>query len=218
MGYGTNVNIISTAQFQQFAPDADISQYNDPTVSGIISQASQIVADYLEYTPVAEALVDEQASGIITTDGDLVIYPNKIPIIEVTGLFIAKGATSIAITLTNSSGTPKYNLDYTNRYIRYPYGEITLQGVPIFTNFYSLRGTQFYTRLSYRAGFEPYNMPPSIIQATILIVRDILAKKYNQSGATKIQQGGISLEFSQFNAGESALMKEAKRLLGPYRR
>lgn len=212
----TDNNIVTVTELGQFAPEVDTSRYDAPTISGIISQASKIASDYLEYTPLAENISNEVKQGIISPEGDLLIFPQKLPIVSVSAINIFRGATSVALTL-QSSGENKYNIDYTARHIRYPYEEVTLQGVPAFSDFYSLRGVQFYTKVSYRGGWEPSNLPGSIKQAVVLLCKDILSGQYNQMGASKLSQGAVSFEFIN-SKGRSKLVQDAYRLLGPYRR
>lgn len=212
----TDNNLITVTEFANYAPDVDTSKYTEPTISGMISQASKAVSTYLGYTPLAEDITDELKEAVITIDGDLLIRPQKTPIQSVSTIKIAKGATDVTLTIVDGSGTPKYNIDYTKRSILYPYNEITLQGVPVFTDFYALRGSHFYVKLTYRGGFEV--LPADIQQATVLIMQDIIGQRYNQVGAKRLTQGGITFEFSQSSDGESELVKKAKKLLNPYRR
>lgn len=213
----TNLNLVTVTDFQLYAPEIDLSAYTPDTISGMISQASQRVADILDYTPLAEDITAEIAKGRISTRGDLVIYPAKVPVQSFSSLEIMRGATSITVTLVNSNNVPKYNVDYQKRKIVYPYEEITLEGTPVFTDFFSLRHSEFLTRISYRGGFEVSELPGTIKQATILIVRDILSYKHNIAGANRISQGGITLDYnSQNGSTDSKFMKEAKALLASY--
>lgn len=210
----TNYSIVTVSDVQVYAPEIDLTPYDNPTVSGIISHASQIVSDYLDYTPIAETITDEIQKGRISTRGDLTIFPSKIPIISVSKLEFLRGATSVEVGLT-TNGVNRYNIDYQKRKILYPYEEITLNGYPVFTDFYALRGSDFLTRVTYRAGWEPSELPGSIKQATFLIFRELLSPKYNLAGATEVQQGGISLKFSDRKT-ESKFLTDARRLLAPY--
>jgi|SRR5882672_2708656 len=212
-------NLLTVSEFGQFAPEVDTSKFDAPTISGIISQASKAVGDYLEYTPYAEDIVDELARGMITTEGDLLIFPQKVPIQSVGAISITKGTVTITLGLT-AGGLNRYNLDFTKRNIRYPYQEISIQGQVIFTNFYQLRGTHFYTKISYRGGFEVSQLPSSIKQATILFVKDIFANQYNQMGASNLRQGAVSFGFGAGGdqSGKSKFIKDAERLLNSYRR
>lgn len=213
----TDTNIISPAQFASFAPEVDTQKYDAPTISGMISQASRMVSSYLQFTPIAEDITDEVKEAGITPNGDLMIFPAKVPIVSVSAIKLYKGATTININLLDGAGNTKYNIDFNKRHIRYPFSEITLQGTPIFTNFYSLRGTHFYIKLSYRGGFEPYAIPADIQLATVLYVREILSRQSNPIGATELRQGGVAFKFSSTN-DKSDLIRDAERLLNPYRR
>lgn len=212
-----DLNIITIAEFEQFAPEVGLSQYDNPTVSGMISQASRRVRDYLRYSPLAEDISNELKTAQITSEGDLLIYPDKVPVISVSSLNIKKGATSIALTLQDGNSNNKFNVDHTGRTIRYPFGEITLQGVPVFSDFWALRGTQFFTEMSYRGGWEVADLPTTIKEATVLFVRDILTHRNNAAGAHRITQGGITIQYSD-TGGESDFVKDAKKILGVYRR
>lgn len=213
----TDLNLITVAELALYAPDLDTSRYDATTISGLISGGSKMATDFLQFTPLAEDIANELKEAKITTDGDLLIFPAKIPIISISSLSISKGSTDISVTLTNSAGDPKYNIDYNRRHVRFPYGEITLSGVPIFTDFYALKSTQFYTKMSYRGGFEVSALPMPIKQAVVLYMREQITRSFNSSGATRISQGGISLEFAQ-KEGKSDLVRDAERLLAPYRR
>lgn len=212
----TDSNLITVAEIGQFAPEVDTSRFDAPALSGIIGQASKVASDYLLYSPLAEDINNEVKQGLVTVEGDLLIFPQKIPIISVSAISIYKGSTSVALTL-QSGGVNKYNIDYEARHIRYPYDEITLQGTPVFTDFYSLRGLQFYTKISYRGGWEQASLPQSIKQAVVLLVKDIISGQYNQVGASEIRQGSLSFRFVN-PQGKSKLVQDAYRLLNPYRR
>lgn len=214
----TDTNLVAVADFTAYAPEVDVSRYDNTTLSGIIGDASKMVSDYLLYTPIAEDIVSELKEARITSDGDLLIFPNKLPVNSVSSISISKGATDVSINLVDGSGNPKYNIDYSKRKILYPYGEISLTGVPIFTDFYALRGSHFYTKISYNGGWAYASLPGTIKQACFLFIREILSKRYNTSGATQISQGGISLRFAESNGQKSDLVVDAQRLLGPYKR
>lgn len=212
----TDSNLITVNEVGQYLPEVDTGRFTAPTVSGIISQASKKVTDYLEYSPLAENIVGETKNGYVTNEGDLLIFPDKIPVQSVTSIAIVKGTTSLSLNITDSSGNAKYNIDHTQRKIRYPYGEIVLTGVPIFTDFRALRGYQFYTKISYRGGFEANALPDTIKRACIAYVKHILSTQYNVMGAQSMSQGNISFNFSG-KEGKSNFEKEAESLLAPYR-
>lgn len=218
----TDFSLITVEDFKVLAPDVDLSSYADPTVSGMIASASKQVSDYLEYNPLAEDVIDEVKNGMITTDGDLLVFPNKVPVIRLDAMAVMRGTSIVNMELNgtlNGQPLPRYNIDYTGRNIRYPWDEATLDGSPIILNFLYLRGSQFYTKISYRGGFEVSQLPWPIKQATALFVREFLQPSYNTQGLTRLQQGGISFGFGgNGQAGRSKLVQDAERLLGPYKR
>lgn len=215
---GTDTNLITVAEFTAAAPEVDLSKYETTTVSGFIGKASKEATDYLQYTPLQETITDEQKNAVITNEGDLLIFPNKPPVQSVSAIAILKGATVINLNLKSGDDIDKFNIDFTKRNIRYPAGELTLQGVPIFTNFYGMRGSQFYTQITYVGGFLESELPDTITQAVVLLTREILSRSQNTSGAEEISQGGLRLKFSSRRGGESDLVVDAKKLLNPYKR
>lgn len=215
----TPSNLLTVAEFKSLAPTVDVSKYDAPTLSGLIGQASQMASDFLQYTPLAEDIVNEVVPrGLINSEGDLMVYPNKIPIQRVDAITIIKGSVTLPLTLLNGQNQQKYNVDRSGNYLRYPYGELSLQGVPVFIDFYALRGYQFYVEFSYRGGFEVAQLPLSIKQAVVLYMRDIISKDYNAFGAQSVHQGGLGFSYATERDGDSLFIVQAKRLLAPYRR
>jgi len=217
----TNASIVTVTDFQALAPEVDTTRYDNPTISGILSQASQVASDILGFNPMLEVIVDEVKEGRITTEGDLLVFPAKVPIVSVQGITLNKGPVSVSVGLTDGNGNNRYNIDYSQRHIRYPYNEITLNGSPVFVDFYSLKYTQFYVKLSYTAGWSYTNLPGSIKQATILLARDIFSNQYNQMGASRITQGSLTIEYKTNDPQgkqRSKLVADAYRLLAPYRK
>lgn len=212
----TDLNLITVTEFGQLAPEVDTSRFDAPTLSGYISTASQMASQYLGYTPLAEDIVAEVVDGKIDTAGDLVVFPKKLPIQSVASISIYRGTVTVDLNLT-SGGVNRFNLDFTNRYVRYPYQELTIQGNAIFSNFYSLRSIQFFTKMSYRGGWEPSSLPFTIKQAVVLIMKDLLSGQYNIAGATRLSQGGVSFDFSGMR-GKSKNLNDAYRLLNNFRR
>lgn len=211
-----DLNLITVDEFGQYAPEVDTSQFNAPTISGMIAAASKEATDYIEYTPLAEDIVDEIKTGMITTEGDLVIYPQKIPIISVASIGIVRGTLSVSLSLT-AGGINRYNIDFNGTNIRYPYQETTVQGGSFIANFMSLRSMQFYTKISYRAGWEPSALPAPIKQAVVMLTKNLLTGQYNATGVTQLSQGSLSMSFGN-RTGKPPLVQSAYRLLNPYRR
>ncbi|MBP9781695.1 hypothetical protein KBC89_03500 [Candidatus Woesebacteria bacterium] len=212
----TDSNLITVAEISTLAPDLVLTSYDNPTLSGMISGASKQVSDYLRYSPLAETITDELKEAKITSEGDLLIWPEKIPVITLSSLALTKGSSTVTVTLTDGANN-RYNIPQNARHIRFAYGDVLLTGNPSIVNLYALRGTVFYAKYTYRAGFEVSQLPFLFKQATILYLRDSISRTLNPSGATRISQGGISLEFAT-RKGKSDLIQDAENLLAPYRR
>lgn len=212
----TDLNIITVTEFGQYAPEVNTSNYVAATISGFIQTASKIASDYLGYTPLAEDITAEVKDGRITVEGDLLIFPAKPPVQRVDSISVVRGTVSVDLNLT-SGGNNRYNIDYTKRNIRYPYQELSINAAPTFIDFASLRGTQFYTKVSYRGGWEASDIPNSIKQAVVLITKDLFSGQNNVLGATRISQGALSFGYGGQEAKSKAFM-DAMKLLNPYRR
>lgn len=214
----TDSNLLTVTELGQYAPDLDLTKYDNPTISGMISAASKEVSDYLEYTPYAEDINNEIGQGHVSSEGDLIVYPQKIPILTVSSLALVKGTTELTLQLQDSSNNDRFNIDFNKRNLRMSSDEALFSGTVTITDFLQLRGVQFYTKISYRAGWEVSNLPQTIKQATILFFRDMNSSQFNPTGATSLSQGQVSFGFGGVSYKESKLVKDAKRLLGPYRR
>lgn len=214
-------NLITVAEFGAYAPEVDTSAYGDPTISGMISMASKQVADYIGYTPIAEFVVDEVREGHITSEGDLIVFPAKLPIQTISEISITKGTTDLPLSLTDGNGNIKYNIDYNKRKVRFPNFETAFNNVPGIINFYGLKNTQFFTKMSYLGGWNVEDLPETIKLATILYMRDVLGPASNPNNASRIKQGLVEFEYRNsaiMNGEDSIFVKQANKLLGPYRR
>jgi len=204
---------ITLAEFKTNNPDVDVSRYTDATLTGFITKASSRVDDYTENSFAQTTETDELINGNVNADGSLVIFPRKIPVISLSALAVVKGTTEVTVTLTSGSDNI-YNIPTSADRIEIPYSEITYNTVSLL-DFGSLRNTNFFVKITYVAGLA--TVPQSVQDATQLYVLDTLARRSNASGASKIRQGGISIEYAQ-SSGKSDFVKDAERLLSKYRR
>jgi hypothetical protein len=209
------MNYISNTQFTDYNPEIDVSLYTSATLSGMITRASAAIDDYLGYSLLAEDITGEKATGLIDSSNNMVIYTRKRPINSVSSVQIVKGTYSGTIDLLSGS-TPKYDIPSTKDRIIFPGQDITMSTVSII-EWGALKNTNWFTLVSYNAGYQGYNIPVPIQDATQLWTMDIIMRKQNPGGATRIQQGGISISYES-REGESDLIKDAKALLAPYKR
>lgn len=203
--------IVTLADFLANAPDVDISRYTTATVSGMLSGAQQRAEDYLGYTLARETLT-QKLEGIITNNGDLVVFPNKRPINSVSSAMIVKGSFNASLAL--SSGDVYY-YDIPEPLDRIVFDGTNLQGTRAsYISFSQLRGATFYVNLTFNAGYD--TLPGTISEAIYLYARDSLTRSLNSTGATSISQGALSISYSQRH-GKSELVQDAESLLSDYR-
>lgn len=210
-------NYISVNDLHTYAPEVYTSisgMYSETTLSGIIGRASSMVNSYLGYTLPVETLT-EKTEGVVDTDGNLVIYPRKRPIESFSAVRIKKGNDEIVLTL-ESAGAQKYDIPEPRVRFVYPNAELSTTGVSTIANFYELRTTTFFAEYTYRAGFE--TIPEDIKEAATLFVREILSRRSNTVGASRISQGGLSISYESRGGNKSDLVSDAENILGPYRR
>jgi hypothetical protein len=207
------MNYISIQDFKAQYPSVDVTLFSDVTLSGFVTQASADIDGFLGYTLLREDVANEKCSGMVDSDNNLIIYTTKRPIHSVSSVQIVKGTYSGTVALT-SSGKATYDIPSTEDRIVFPGADITLETVSII-DWAALRTTNFWTLVSYNAGYYGYEIPQPIQRACALLTMDILARKQNIAGASEIRQGGISMKFSE-KTGESDLVKDAHALLAPY--
>lgn len=207
-------NYISTDEFKSWNPETDLSAYNVTTLSGMITRASAWVDDHLNYSLKVENITNEiNSDAKITSDGDLVIFPKKIPIVSVSKIELKLGSYASELSLTDGDGNLLYDIPDPEHHILYPFQTIQATGTLSISSFYDLRTRQFYVRLTYRAGYA--TIPDAIKDATNLVVMDILVRAKNPIRARNVSQGGISMAFK---VGDSGLILDAKRLLDSYKK
>lgn len=80
------------------------------------------------------------------------------------------------------------------------------------------RSSNAWITITYTAGYAVGSLPRPIARACTLLVSDLFTPLENPVGASAIQQNKRRVEFSPRGdvSGESALYKEAVKLLGPY--
>ena len=207
-------NYITVDYFKLNNPTVDVSQYSDTTISGMIAVASKWVDSYLDYSLHSETVVNEKSSGYINSDVDLVIFPRKRPVISVSSIQIVKGNDIITLSLTDGSSN-RYDIPSTNDRISYPDSQLSVTSVSTIGSFSNIRHVGFYSLITYRAGYD--SIPLDIQDAVSLHVKDQIARGMNVTGATRIQQGGISMSFES-RKGESDNIADARSNLNKYRR
>lgn len=207
----------------------DIDDSFSPQIEDWIAGAESQINQYLGYTTAsgifAEAITDEVTKSYVDSDLNLKIFPRKTPIISVQGITLGKGTSRLSITLANGAGIPKYNIPSTANYISYPQYEFSVSGGSIISNLASIRGTEFYTYLSYISGY--IKIPADIRLATVNLVSDTIMRHSNKEGLSSITQGRVTKRWADrigptsgdqaAPAGASDFVLDAYALLRPYR-
>lgn len=197
----------------------DINDTFSAQIEDWIAAAEQQVDRYLGYTTAsgifAEQVQGETVRGLIDTNMDLMLFPRKFPIIDVTGIDLTKGTSTLTLQLTNGAGVPKYNIPATANYILYPQYELNVTGSTIINSFAVLRNQKFFTKMTYRAGYT--EVPPDIRLAVVNLVADVIMRHTNKEALKRLQQGRVSKEWAERQDGTSDFVRDAYELLRPYR-
>jgi len=205
---------ISENEFRAACPEIDLSRYDSPTISGILVRATAKAENFLNYSLIVETKT-EKLEAFCDPSLDIVIFPTKRPIRSVSGIQIVKAGTEIDLTIS-SGGQDYFDIEEDGRSIRLSGSRISLTSVSVL-DFHSLRHQRFYVNLTYTAGYYPYDRPQDIVEAVILYAQDTFSRALNSSGAKKISQGSVSIEYSQRD-GKSDFVQDAESLLSDYKR
>lgn len=207
------ISYISLSEFQAYFPDIDVSKYSTTTLSGMIGVASKRVDNFLNYSLGIEDIINEDNESTVDTDGNLLIFTSKLPIVSLSSVTFKLGSYSNTTTLIDGNGVKMYDIPNPKAYIIIPYQQINVTGNISVVDFYSLRNRRFITRVSYRAGYE--TIPDDAKYATMLYLKDMIGKRHNPLGASSFGQGGINVAF---RAGESDDIADAEKILTDYKR
>lgn len=208
----------------------DINDSFSDQINNWISFAEDVVDDYLGYTTASgilnEAIVEEiSETSKVDSNMNLVIFPRKKPIQSVERIELLKGTNSLSLVLTNGTRTD-YNGDTVTNYryqlpepkhkIVYPQRELSTDGGSfVIGGFSDLRGSQYFTRLTYHAGYT--QIPAKINVATAMLASEITLRHQNKEGLQLLQQGRITKEWFQRKGGESDLVIDAFNILSSLR-
>lgn len=215
----TTGNYITNAEFQALNPNLDLSAFPVATISGMITAASAEIDNYLQYSLWAEQILNETNEAMVSSNGNLIIYTRKFPVVAVSAISLKLGTVHLDLTMLDGKGNPRYDIPSRAKSILYPFQEISMTGVFSIRNFYQLRDREIYARVSYTAGYS--TIPNEIKLACSLLTRDMIVREMmNPALASSANQGGISTSWSVMSdgSGDSQLMDQAKQLLQSYRK
>lgn len=198
----------------------DINNTFSTNISSWIASAEKWVNNYLGYTTASGIMAEQFTNTIedtatVDSEGNLVVFPRKTPIISLDSISLVKGTDSLDLTLTASNGDTKYQIPADSDMIIYPGYELSLSGASVINSFFDIRYAKFYAKLTYRAGYT--EVPADINLATVNVVSDTVMRHTNKEGLESVSQGGVSKKWFQRKSGESDFVEDAKILLNPYR-
>lgn len=184
-----------------------------------IASAEAQVDNYLGYTTSSGIMREEftnviEDTATIDTEGNLIIFPRKTPLVSVSAVSLIKGTDSITLTLT-TGGSNKYQIPADSDTFIYPGYELAMTGSSVIGSFMDMRFTKFFAKMSYVAGYE--TVPADIHMATVNLVADTVMRHANKDGLSSVTQGAISKSWYQRSGGESDFVKDARALLDPYK-
>lgn len=211
------MNYITVTEFTGWNPELDFSNYSDATISGMIQRASSRADNYVEYKLERESVSAELREGIVDSDGSLVIYTKKVPIISVSAIQLRLGAVTSNISLVDGNGNPRYNLPTSAERLVIPYQNIAYTGTFMMYDFYRLRNFQFFTATDYVAGYTADTMPNDLKDAINLLTKDIFVRQANPMDLQSMSQGAISMSFKNNEGGKSDSVLDAERILNKYK-
>jgi hypothetical protein len=204
-------NLITQSELEAYAPDLDLSEYSAATISGMISRASEQVRKYCNVDGFFQAAVTNESGRIrVNGDGELIISFRRRPVEQgaVSAIRLVTVDVNQTLTLTSNSGDI-YFINSPGNYLIYPSNYIISHGYGLIT----LQNARMMYQIDYTGGYatDVADLPPDLKEATTLMVRDVLATRYNPTGVKSFSQGS----YSQTNAadGMSTFVRQARNIL-----
>ena len=211
-------NLIDNTYVTNNAPELDLSQYAATTVSGIITQASTNVSNYCQVDGwLQQTVTSERERAHINSSGDLIISFRRRPVVQgtVTGVRLRTVSVNQSLTLNDGQTGDIYFIPRPGTYMVYPSNYLISFGRGLI----ALRGANLFYEVDYTGGYAPGAVPADLQEATMLYVRDILAKRYNPTGMDMFRQGSMQSMTRRTN-GLTQFVEQARDILdqGGYRR
>ena len=208
------MDLITAADLASFAPDLDTSNFNATTISGIISQASGRILGFCHVDGLALGTYDEEERAKISNNGELIISTRVRPVQTVNTVTLRRGAFSTTLVLQQNTAygmQSLYQIPSPGNRIHIPNSYLYLTGTFLAggtSQLLSLKAANMFCEVNYTAGYNP--IPDDVKDACVLVVRDIINRRYNPIGAQSFTQGRMS---ANFGSGDSKILAEAKQIL-----
>lgn len=207
-------NLITQSELEAYAPELDLSQYSAATISGMISRASETIRNYCHVKGFFKvAVVAERDRALISPNGEMTISFRRRPVADGDVSAIRLVGVDINQSLTlESGGDPIYFIQEPGNYLIYPSNYLISHGRGLI----SKESADLFYEIDYTGGYDTdiADLPPDLKEATTLLLRDMVAKKFNPTGAQSFSQGSVSMSFG-YSAGrsKSALVMQAEDIL-----
>jgi hypothetical protein len=207
-------NLITQAELESFAPDLDLSTFSQTTISGMISRASKIITQYCDVEGFFKvAVTGERDRALISPNGDMTISFRRRPVQDgdIQAIRLVGVGMSQSLTLEDD-GNRVYFIPSPKTYVIYPSNYLISMGRGLL----HLDSSDLFYEVDYTGGYatDIANLPEDLKEACTLYVRDMVARKYNPSGAQSFTQGRVSMSFG-YSSGrsKSALVSAAEDIL-----
>ncbi len=212
-------NLITQAELEAYAPDLDLTQFSQATISGMISRASQRAINYCNVDGFFRTnVVGESEQVRIAPNGDLTYSFRRRPVAAggLNGLRLVGLEVNQSLELSIGDLQNIYYIPTGGTYFVYPSNFLLAHGRGLI----SLRNADLFVEVDYTGGYLPDELPGDIKEAVTLFFRSAAAKKYNPAGAASFRQGAISMNFkgsgSEAGSSKDAFVSEAELLLNEY--
>lgn len=201
-------NLITAQDITDYAPDLDLSSFTGPTISGMITRASNYVINYCNVDGfLQQAVTNEREKVRINPEGDLIMSFHRRPVAQgsVTAVRLKTINSSISLSMTDASGNDVYYIPTGGTYMVYPSNFLLSLGYGLL----SVRYSNARYELDYTGGYNP--IPDAIKEATTLVFRQYALRRINPLGASEFRQGNFMI--SNRGVTKPPLLSEAQNIL-----
>lgn len=162
-------NLLTAAELAQYAPSLDTSAMSATTISGMISQASQQVANYCGVDGFTTKYVTETQRVLFNTNGDLIISFRRPRVAQgaLGSLHYKQRGIDYTVTLV-TDGLDNYFVDPSGLFMTLPYNNIGIFG----TSLRLYDAADLFAQLSYTGGYSTTTegLPADLKQAAVLFL------------------------------------------------
>ena len=207
-------NLITQTELESYAPDLDLSSFSQATISGMIGRASKIITQYCDVDGFFKmAVTSERDRALIAPNGDMTISFRRRPVADgdVSAIRLVGVGLSQSLTLEDG-GNRVYFIPKPSTYVIYPSNYLISMGRGLL----ALDSSDLFYEIDYTGGYatDIADLPEDLKEAATLYIRDMVARKFNPTGAQSFTQGRVSMSFG-YSGGrsKSALVSAAEDIL-----